>query len=295
MIHCQHVSKQLASTKVLDDVQLHIQKNRLVGITGRDGAGKTTLLKLIAGCWRPNNGEVTVFGEAPFDNLFVSANSILIDDAMELPEGLTLRELLHIFAHFYPNWDEGLAAMLLSHFQLEEGTRYSELYEGERSVFHLVIGLCSRAPLTIFDEPMTSMERTMREDFYHLLVNDYTEYPRTILLSSDFPDEVSFMLDEIILIEKGNVLFHLPLDDVRHYARGVRGSMHEVRSWAEGQTVLYEAQVGMNELFVVIKNDEHFVDAYNGSFTVTAVSVADLAAYLTREETGDLNDFTKTT
>jgi len=289
MIHCNNVSKRFGSVRALDNVNLHIGKNAIVGLVGRNGAGKTTLLRLITGCWTPTNGAVRVFEQKPFDNLFVSANSILIDDGMVFPEVLSLSELLQICADFYPNWDAKLAEKLATYFRLNKDIFYYQLSKGKRSTFNAIIGLCSRAPLTVFDEPTTGMDRSVRQDFYKALLKDYMNYPRTIILSSHHIEEVEHILESLILIDNGKVQLHLPIDDVRDYARGIRGDANEVRSWMKNKTVLYEETVGIDELFIVVKNDQEVIQSAGGAFTVTAISAADLAVYVTNGVEGGID------
>lgn len=289
MIHCKQLSKRFGSAYALKELTLHIKKNTIVGLVGRNGAGKTTLLKLIAGCWRPTSGDITVLKERPFDNLFISTNSILIDDEMVFPEILSLGELLEVSANFYPNWDMTLAERLFAHFQFEKGVFYYQLSKGKKSTFNTIIGLCSRVSLTIFDEPTTGMDRSVREDFYKALLKDYINHPRTIIISSHHIDELEHLLEEVVLIDKGESLLHLPIDEVRNYARGVRGPEHEIRTWLKDKTVLHEESVGIDELFVIVKNDENMSDATDGTFTVTAISPAELAVYLTGGEKGGID------
>lgn len=290
MIQCTNVSKQFRSVNVLDRINLHIKNDSIVGLVGRNGAGKTTLLKLITGCWRPSTGEVRLLGELPFNNLFISTNSILIDDAMVFPEVLSLGELLEECAKFYPNWDAQLANRLCVYFQLPDSFFYYELSKGKKSTFNAIVGLCSRAPLTVFDEPTTGMDRSVRQDFYKALLKDYMNYPRTIIISSHHIEEVEPILEDLLLIDEGKLILHLPMDEVREYARGVRGNKEEIRSWAKDKEILYEEVVGMDEMFIVVKNDRRVAESEQGNFTITAVPAADLAVYLTKGKKGAIDD-----
>src|SRR5699024_5223355 len=227
MIYGNNVSKEIAGKMAISDMNFHIKENAISGLVGRNGAGKSTLLKLITGAWHPTKGEVRVLNEQPFNNLFVSTNSILIDDEMTFPEVLSLGELLELSRSFYPNWDKDLAERLFSYFELHKGVFYYQLSKGKKSTFNAIIGLCSRLPLTVFDEPTSGMDRSVRQDFYKALLKDYIAHPRTIIISSHHIEEIEPILEELILIEAGKMLRHLPIDEVREYARGIRGSEAE--------------------------------------------------------------------
>src|SRR5699024_3602232 len=100
-----NLTKKHGSNIALDDISVTIQENTITGLIGRNGAGKTSLLKILAGFWKKTSGEVSVFNKSPFNNINVSANSILIDDEIVFPTSLTIGELLQEAEQFYPNWD----------------------------------------------------------------------------------------------------------------------------------------------------------------------------------------------
>src|SRR5690625_7146235 len=95
-----------------------ISPQTITGLIGRNGAGKTTLLKIIAGFWRHTSGDIKVFGETPFYNLKVSANSIFVDDKMVFPESLAMIELLEKDNRYYSNWYGRIECSLIHYFNL---------------------------------------------------------------------------------------------------------------------------------------------------------------------------------
>lgn len=290
MIRCQNVSKKIRSSTLLKDVSFEINADTIVGVVGENGAGKSTLLKLITGQWYPTAGELYVLNERPFNNLFVSMNSIYVGEEMAYPEVLTLREILQENARFYPNWAMSLANRLMQHFHFKEDMYYYELSRGKRSAFNAIIGLCSRVPLTVFDEPTTGMDVTTRKDFYKVLLKDYLNYPRTFLIATHHLEEMDSILERILLLDDGEIALDLSLDEMREYARGVRGAEVELRSWAEGKAILHEKEVGTDELFIVVKNDEKVIQNDEGHFTFHAISPAELLVYLSSNKRGSIDN-----
>ena len=71
----------------------------------------------------------------------------------------------------------------------------------------MIIGLAARCPLTIFDEPTTGMDAAVRKDFYRALLKDYIAYPRTIILSSHHLEEIEDLLEDVLLIHDGKIIF----------------------------------------------------------------------------------------
>lgn len=295
MIRCQNVSKRFSSKFALNDVDLHINENAIVGLVGRNGAGKSTLLKIIAGCWRPTAGEVFVFDEKPFDNLIVAANSIFIDDAMAFPETLTLSEIFESCYRFYPNWDNELAKKLFAYFQFEKNFSYYELSKGKKSTFNAIVGLAARTPLTIFDEPTNGMDRAGRHDFYRALLKDYLQHPRTIIISSHHLEEIEHLLEQLIVIDDGKLLLHLPIDDVREYAIGIQGEKEALLQWLENKEILFEEAIGSDNYYAVVENENYVEEAAKLGFSISSISASELADYLTRKTKGVIDDVFRST
>lgn len=102
----------------------------------------------------------------------------------------------------------------------------------------IIVGLASRAPLTIFDEPYLGLDAVSRNIFYGHLLEDYAEYPRTVVLSSHLIDEVSQLLEHVIVIDKGTILINEDAELLRGRAFTVAGSAAEVESFLVGKTVI---------------------------------------------------------
>ena len=68
--------------------------------------------------------------------------------------------------------------------------RIKKLSRGQLSAVGVIIGLASRAEITFFDEPYLGLDAVARQIFYDRLLEDYTEHPRTVILSTHLIDEV---------------------------------------------------------------------------------------------------------
>src|SRR5690606_888667 len=235
VIEFQHVSKHYGNFKALENLSFTIEPKTITGIIGRNGAGKTTLLKTIAGYYSVSSGEVRVFSENPFNNLTVSSNLVFVDDNMAFPPWITLSEVLQTSARFYPNWDDQLAKRLFDYFDLHPKQLHHHLSKGMKSTFNMIIGLCSRCPITIFDEPTTGMDAAIRKDFYKALLKDYISHPRTILFSSHLLNEIDSILENVLLIRNGSVALHEPIDNLKEYRSEERRVGKECRfRWWQG-------------------------------------------------------------
>jgi ABC-2 type transport system ATP-binding protein len=293
VIECSNVSKTFLRKKAFDGMSFSIGENTITGLVGRNGAGKTTLLKLIAGFLKPTSGKLNVFSEDPFNSLTVSANSIFIDDSMVIPSAVPLGEILEEAGRFYPNWDGKLAHRLFDYFSFDPKNYHNRLSKGKTSTFNAIIGIASRCPLTLFDEPTTGMDEAARKDFYRALLKDYIAFPRTIILSSHHLEEIEDILEDILLIQNGKNLIHMPMADLREWAVSLRGNREVVLAAVAGREVIHQKALGQSTLTVVVRNrfSEVELNSLRGKgLEVLPVSTSDLFVYVTNERKGGIDD-----
>lgn len=292
VIECQNVNKTYGGDIALNDLSITIKPNTITGLIGRNGAGKTTLLKILAGFIRESSGEVRVFAEHPFNNLKVSTNMIFIDDQINPPTALSLKDLLAAGELFYPNFVKSLANGLFDYFSFKPKQTYQSLSKGMKSTFNMIMGLSARCPLTIFDEPTTGMDAAVRKDFYRALLKDYIDHPRTIILSSHLLNEMEEILEDVLLLKGGSPYLHLSISELKEYAVGVSGSKAVVSRWSEDKEILYKKEVGGSSYFVVENNLSEYERnlAIEEGLQLSAVSPDDLCVYLTSKHKGGIDD-----
>jgi ABC-2 type transport system ATP-binding protein len=293
VIECTELTKVYNRKKVLNELSFSIEENTITGLIGRNGAGKTTLLKIIAGLIKNTSGEVRVFSERPFNSLNVSVNSIFVDDQMSFPPALQLGELLAEAERFYPNYDATLARRLFDYFGFDAKGYHNRLSKGKTSTFNMIIGLASRCPLTIFDEPTTGMDEAVRKDFYRALLKDYIAHPRTMIISSHHVDEIEDILENVLLINKGSKLLHMPIADLKEWAIGIKGNSEVVLNLINNTETLYKHEVGVNTMYAVVRrNSSGSIEeqAQLAGLEVTPIRSSDLFVYLTSEVKGGIDD-----
>ncbi|HEY8909244.1 MAG TPA: ABC transporter ATP-binding protein [Desulfosporosinus sp.] len=293
VIQCVDLTKSYGKLKAIDHLSLDIEENKITGLIGRNGSGKTTLLKILAGFLKPTSGRVKVFSGEPFNSLQVSTNSIFIDDTMTFPDSMTLSNILTEVAPFYAHWDSHLASGLFDYYSFNPKQPHSNLSKGSKSTFNSILGIASRCPLTIFDEPTTGMDSAVRKDFYRSLLKDYLEYPRTIILSSHLLSELEGILEDILLINHGTKLLHLPALDLKELAVGIRGNAQAVLRFVEGKEIIYQEDFAIGSLYVVIRRgliQQQLEEIRQSGIEVLSVTTDELCVYLTATTKGGIDD-----
>ncbi|AVP54218.1 ABC transporter ATP-binding protein [Clostridium tetani] len=232
-VKVERINKIFNKKKVLDNLSLEIEKDKIYGLVGKNGAGKTTLLKIISCYYIKSSGDIEVFGEEPFENEKILSQICFTSSDRILPSYLKIGEILNILKEFYPSWDEEFRKELIKKFQLDENKVFDELSKGMKAMVNLIIGLASRAPLTIYDEPYSGLDPVYRELFYKILLEDYERYPRTIIFSTHYLDEVSRLFEKLIIMDRGRVLLNEEMDSLREksfYIKGERNTIEEIEN-----------------------------------------------------------------
>ncbi|MGY1833446.1 hypothetical protein ACI8AA_23775 [Geodermatophilus sp. SYSU D01180] len=162
-----------------------------------------------------------------------------------------MRDALSTAATLFPNWDEDLARSLVADFGLPPRRPVKKLSRGMVSAVGITIGLASRAPLTLFDEPYPGLDAVARQLFYDRLIADYAENPRTIVLSTHLIDEISGLLEHVLLVDAGRVLLDDDADDLRAAALTVTGRADAVAALGRQHEVLTTETLGGSSRAVV--------------------------------------------
>ncbi|MGW6693287.1 ABC transporter ATP-binding protein [Rhodococcus sp. NPDC054953] len=228
----------------LTDISFDIERDKIYGLLGRNGAGKTTIMSILTGQTVQTSGAATVFGAAPFENASVLRNISFIKESQTYPEDLCVGHVLSTAGHLMERWDHQFAEQLLDDFQLPLRRKVKKLSRGMKSSLGVIIGLASRAPLTLFDEPYLGLDAVARHLFYDRLLADYAEHPRTIVLSTHLIDEVANLLEHVIVVDRGRIVVDDDADALRSRAVIVTGPSAAVDGFATTGTVLHRESLG---------------------------------------------------
>lgn len=250
-VECKNISKHFGKTTALSHINLNMEKDKIYGLLGRNGAGKSTLLNIVTAQTFPDDGEVKIFGESPYENGRALRNICIVKENGMFLKDVSVTGALDIASSFYNNWDKKLAERLLIEFQLDKRKTYRNLSLGMKSQLGIIVGLASRAPITIFDEPYIGLDAAGRQLFYDVLIEDYMENPRTIILSTHLIDEVSNLLEDVIILNKGEVMLEGNSEDIKNKAFYIRGTKDRVEKHISGKKVLSKEEFG-NTMAVAI-------------------------------------------
>ena len=243
VVEVTELSRRYRSVTALDRVSFTLPGNTITGLLGRNGAGKTTVMKILTGQDFPSAGEVRVFGERPAENDRVLRRISFVKESQVYPD-MSVKKVITAASWFYPNWDSEFADRLVAEFELPTDRRVKKLSRGMHSAVGIVIGLASRAELTLFDEPYLGLDAVARQIFYDRLLADFAENPRTVVLSTHLIDEVANLLEHVVVMNRGKVMLDLDADDARVAAVTVTGPTESVEAFLAGRPVIGRKEIG---------------------------------------------------
>lgn len=235
----------------LNDISLAINENQLIGLVGVNGSGKSTFMKLCAGLLYPTKGTLNVNQESPINNINLLSQIVYSYPNIPYKATNTLDTLLDYYSMFYKTFDKSFAYKLLDFFSLKSNQKYKDLSQGMTSVFNFICALSTRAKLTLLDEPILGMDVTIRKKVYEILLRDYIENPRTIIISSHILSELEDILSELLFIHEGQIILYMDMDEASTLAYRVDGTEDAVKQYITDKKVLSRCYQSLNSYAII--------------------------------------------
>jgi putrescine transport system ATP-binding protein len=210
-LRIEGLRKRFGATAALDGVELDIAEGELFALLGGSGCGKSTLLRCVAGLERPDAGRVLLAGQditampafaRPVNMMFQSyALFPHMDVAANIAFGLRQDRL--------PKRDvaERVAAMLAL-VQLDGfgGRKPSQLSGGQRARVALARALAKRPRLLLLDEPLSALDRNLRETMQRELVGIQARTGTTFIVVTHDQQEAMAMATRLAVMDRGRLV-----------------------------------------------------------------------------------------
>ena len=206
-IQIRDLTKDFGALKAVDGLTVDVQQGGIVGLLGPNGAGKSTTIGMLLGLIRPTSGSATVLGE-PIDHpgRYIEHVGALIETPAFYPKlsgDTNLRTLAALDGRSNARIDEVLEIVKL---ESRRGDRVSEYSLGMKQRLGIAASLLRDPDILILDEPMNGLDPAGIVEIRTLL-KDLARQGKTVLVSSHLLSEVQAVADQVIIIDKGHLIF----------------------------------------------------------------------------------------
>jgi len=246
IIEAKHLRKSFGSFTAVDDISFMVPPGECFGILGPNGAGKTTAIRMLYGFSPMTGGTLRIFGlDVPKDIRSIKARIGVCQQENNLDPDLTVFQNMEIFAGYF-NLPRMLsrerAESLLSFIALSNrrNDKVIELSGGMMRRLVLARALINSPDLLILDEPTTGLDPQSRHQVWQRL-EELKKSGLTILLTTHYMDEASWLCDRLIIMDHGRILVEGPPAELIRTHVG-----HDVIEVAEPAPALLDFVAGMN-------------------------------------------------
>lgn len=237
-IEIKNVYKSFGGAEALRDVSLCFEERKIYGLLGRNGAGKTTLLNIISNRVFADSGQVTVNGMPAAENDKAQRLLYLMSETSLYPEKMKIKDAFAWSEKFYPDFDPAYAHELAARFELDTKKKICSLSTGYASIFKIIAALSAGTPYILLDEPVLGLDAHHRDLFYKALIERYSKSPCAIILSTHLIEEVSAVIEDIVIIKKGSVIRNESCESLLSRGYTISGKAGSVDTFIEGKEVI---------------------------------------------------------
>lgn len=251
-IEIKNISKSYGTTQALSRVNITFESNKIYGLLGRNGAGKTTLLNIITNRIFADEGEALVDGIPAKENDLALQKIYLMSEKNYYPLNMKVKEIFQWTKNFYPNFDLEYAKKLADIFELNINKNVKSLSTGYNSIFKVIIALSVNTPYVLLDEPVLGLDANHRDVFYRLLIEKYSNSPSTIVISTHLIEEVSTVIEDVIIIKKGSIIKNESREDLLSQGYTISGKASSVDGFIADKNVIgIETIGGLKSAFIL--------------------------------------------
>ena len=210
VLRAQNVAKSFKGVAAVKSLDLTLHPGDRVGLLGPNGAGKTTTLLMILGAIRPDSGTIEVAGHRlPHGRSQAMEEVGFVAGYLPLPENLTVREALTLFAGFAGiRRPEPIVRRSITAFGLEDlaEKRNQELSSGQRTLVSITKATLHQPRLLILDEPTASLDPDIAARVRTALLGLHERHGTALLVTSHNMREVERLCERVILMASGEIV-----------------------------------------------------------------------------------------
>lgn len=212
LLEARGLSKSFGGKHALNNINIHIQGGKLIGLLGPNGSGKSTFIKLCNGLLQPSAGELMIDG----NHIGVETKKVVsyLPERTYLDSNMSPVEYIHYFADFYEDFDAGRAFDMLMNLKINPKEKLKTMSKGTKEKVQLILVMSRNAKLYLLDEPIGGVDPAARDYILNTIINNYNP-TASVIISTHLITDIEQVLDDVIFIQNGELVLYRSVDDIR--------------------------------------------------------------------------------
>ena len=208
ILECKNLTKTFGSTIALNNVNLSIDRGKIVGLLGPNASGKTTLIKLCNDLLTPTNGDILIGGKKPG----IETKKIIsyLPERTYLNDWMRVSDIIEFFKDFYADFVPEKAYDMLNKLNINPKDKLKTMSKGTKEKVQLILVMSREAELYLLDEPIGGVDPAARDYILDTILSNYNE-SGTVIISTHLIADIEKILDEVIFLKEGEIVLQKPL------------------------------------------------------------------------------------
>jgi len=275
-LEANNLSKLFGANNAVKNVTFHLNKGEVLGFLGPNGAGKSTTMRMLTGNLAPSEGSINICGvdivEKPKE---AKENIGYLPEMRPLYKELTVDEFLIIAARFHKVDSRKIRkAVEVAKDKCGLGHMSKRLIENLSNGYQQRVGIAQaiihEPEIVILDEPTVGLDPIQIREIRKLIKDIGKKH--SVILSTHILPEVEMVCDRVQIIDKGSLVFHGSIDDLKQQRKGNKlliglskpPTIKDIAS-IEGVTLVEKVEHGMYRI--------HFKGSYIPAEEIVSISI----------------------
>jgi Cu-processing system ATP-binding protein len=216
MIEINRISKKFGKLQVLDQVDLNLKKGECVALIGPNGCGKTTLIKSVLGMVIPDSGNIVIGGKSIANDFLYREKIGYMPQIGQYPVNMTINQII-LMIKSIRNTNQPLDEELYADFEIEKlkHKKMGTLSGGTTQKVSATLAFLFNPDVLILDEPTAGLDPLAAEILKKKILKE-KEKGKLIIITSHLLSELDELVDHIVFMQDGKLMFHKSVDDLKN-------------------------------------------------------------------------------
>lgn len=207
-----NLTKKFKDQVALNNINIKIESNEIIGLLGPNGAGKSTLMKSIAGILEIEEGQILLDEQSITEKPLESKKTIgFLPENNPLYHEMYVREYLQFVADIHKVSSHRVEEVIaLVGITPEKSKKIGQLSKGYKQRVGLAQAILHEPNLLILDEPTNGLDPNQIVEIRNVIKEIGKQ--KTVILSTHIMQEVEALCSRVILIHQGDIIQDCPIE-----------------------------------------------------------------------------------